>query len=404
MLLPILTGARRNAPILPNMKSIEQLGQFWHYALAGFSVLIAVLASGHALLHKRDTRAAVAWVGLVWLAPLVGPVLYFVFGVNRIRRRAILLRGDMGRFRSVSTDSLHGLDTLKEALPEDGRHLASIARVLDQAVNRPLLPGNEVEPLINGDEAYPAMLEAIARAKHSIALSTYIFDRDEVGLIFSCALGDAMRRGVEVRVLIDATGTRYSWPPILGVLRSEGIRHARFLPSFALWRLVSMNLRNHRKLLIADGRIAFTGGMNIRAGHWLAKNPVHPVLDLQFRVTGPVVTQLQEVFAEDWQFTTGESLQGERWFPSLKSQGPVLARGIADGPDENVDPLRWAILAALSAARTSVRIATPYFLPDAPVVSALNLAAMRGVTVDIVLPERNNLPFVHWASRALHCH
>jgi cardiolipin synthase A/B len=184
------------------------------------------------------------------------------------------------------------------------------------------------------------------------------------------------------------------------VLRREGVRYARFLPAFPLWRLLSMNLRNHRKILVVDGRVGFTGGMNIRIGHWLAKRPGHPVRDLHFRLGGPVVAHLQEVFADDWFFTTHEPLRGETWFPPLDHCGPVLARGIADGPDEDFEKLRWTILAALSAARTSVRVATPYFLPDPTIIAALNLAAMRGVSVKILLPSRGNLPFVQWASRA----
>ncbi len=116
---------------------------------------------------------------------------------------------------------------------------------------------------------------------------------------------------------------------------------------------------------------------------------------------GPAVTQLQEVFADDWLFTTGESLRGEAWFPAPELAGQVLARGVPDGPDEDLDKLRWTLLGALAVARYSVRIVTPYFLPDPPLVSALNLAAKRGVQVDIVLPARTNLPFVTWASRAM---
>ena len=248
---------------------------------------------------------------------------------------------------------------------------------------------------------FPAMLEAIQQARQTVSFCTYIFDRDEIGLAFARALGDAARRGVEVRVLIDATGTRYSWPTILRALRREGVRYARFLPSFALWHLMAMNMRTHRKILVADGRVGFTGGMNIRVGHCLQRQPKSPVQDIHFRVRGPVVTQLQEVFADDWLFTTGESLRGDAWFPKPEAAGQVLARGVPDGPDEDFEKLRWTLLGALAIARHSVRIVTPYFLPDPAVVSALNLAAMRGVQVDIILPARSNLPFVGWASRAM---
>jgi cardiolipin synthase len=382
------------------MDWLQSLAKIWHYLVLALTLLLSVLGSAHALLHKRDTRAATLWVGVIWFAPLVGAVLYYILGVNRIKRQAVLLRGNLQHFRAALSVKECAPQQLASLLPAEHRHLTSLAEAACKFLSRPLLPGNRVEPLVNGDAAYPAMLEAIAQARHSLTLSTYIFDRDEAGLAFAKALGEAARRGVEVRVLIDATGSRYSWPPVLGVLRREGVRYARFLPSFTLWRLLSMNLRNHRKILVADGRVGFTGGMNLRAGHWLTKKPKHPVRDLHFRLEGPAVAHLQEVFADDWFFTTREALRGEKWFPPLEPCGPVLARGIADGPDEDFEKLRWTILAALAAAKHSVRIATPYFLPEPTIIAALNLAAMRGVSVKILLPSKSNLPFVQWASTA----
>ncbi|MCC7376032.1 MAG: PLDc N-terminal domain-containing protein [Verrucomicrobiales bacterium] len=361
---------------------------------------LALWASGHALIYKRDPRSATLWVGVIWTLPLLGSLLYFLVGINRIRRWAGSLRGGMARFQADPSRSVCDPESLASLGYETSADLVQIARAVSMVATRPLLGGNRVEPLINGDEAYPAMLAAIGGARESITLATYIFDADDVGREFAAALGAAVRRGVEVRVLIDATGTRYSWPSILGVLKREGVRHARFLRTFPLVRLVAMNLRNHRKLLVIDGEAGFTGGMNLRAGHWLGRNPAHPVQDIHFRVGGPIVAQLQEVFVDDWQFTTGEALRGGRWFPELKPAGTVVARGIVDGPDEDFERLRWVLLSALAAARRSIRVATPYFLPDAGLIAGLNVAAMRGVAVDILLPERSNLPFVHWASRA----
>jgi cardiolipin synthase len=141
--------------------------------------------------------------------------------------------------------------------------------------------------------------------------------------------------------------------------------------------------------------------MNIRDGNLLADQPAHPVQDLQFRVAGPVVTELQEAFANDWAFATDEVLAGVIWFPDVPAAGDVIARVITDGPDADFENARWTLLAALAEAQTSVQILTPYFLPDNALITALNLAALRGVRVDIILPSKNNLPFVQWASRAL---
>ena len=169
---------------------------FWHVGVAGLALVMSVLASGHAVLHKRDTRATIAWVGFVWLVPLGGAVLYFIFGVNRIRRKAALLRGDMARYRAHEAEPKCLPEELHEHLPKHAAHLSMLARVVSGVVERPLLTGNEIEPLINGDEAYPAMLEAIRQARQTISFQTYIFDRDESGLAFARALGEATRRGV----------------------------------------------------------------------------------------------------------------------------------------------------------------------------------------------------------------
>ena len=379
------------------MDWLDKISQFWPHLAAGFDLLAALLASSHALLHKRDSRAATLWLGVIWLMPALGPLLYLSLGVNRVRRRALVL----GVHRTSSRGMPRNLGEPEHAGAE---HLKMLARVVSRVVTRPLTPGNLVQPLVNGDAAFPAMLQAIESAKKSISLCTYIFDNDGMGKQFADALGRAVKRGVAARVLIDAAGTRYSWPSIIHRLRAARVPCARFLPASLLtpWRVATLNLRNHRKILVLDGQTAFTGGINIRHGNLLGDRPRSPVQDLHFRVEGPVVTQLQDAFVNDWAFTTREVLDGETWFaePRFHHHG-VVARVITDGPDGDFEKLRWTLLAALAEAQTSVQIVTPYFLPDPALTSALNLAALRGVKVDILLPGRSNLPYVHWASRAM---
>lgn len=362
----------------------------------GFHFLAALLASVHALLNKRDSRAAALWLGTIWFLPVLGPLLYLVFGVNRIRRRAIRLGVHKSIFRPLPAN-------LGESKPSGVEHLELLARAVSRIVVQPLTPGNRLQPLVNGDEAFPAMLAAIDSAAKSISLVTYIFDNDASGQQFADALARAVKRGVAVRVLIDAAGTRYSWPSIMRRLRHAKIPVAKFLPASLLkpWRLTTINLRNHRKILVVDGKTAFTGGMNIRQGNMISENPGSPVRDLHFRVEGPLVSQLQDAFSADWAFTTDETLEGEAWFPDLAEAGNVVARIIQDGPDADFETVRWTLLAALAEAQHSAQIITPYFLPDTTLISALNLAALRGVRVDIILPENSNLRFVDWASRSL---
>ncbi|HVT40169.1 MAG TPA: phospholipase D-like domain-containing protein, partial [Gemmatimonadaceae bacterium] len=173
-----------------------------------------------------------------------------------------------------------------------------------------------------------------------------------------------------------------------------------FLPPFLSWRHPYFNLRNHRKLLVVDGEVAFCGGLNIRDGCLLSLEAPECTQDIHFSIRGPVVEQLMRAVAFDWSFTTGEQLAGPHWFPHLEPAGEMLARGIPDGPDENYETLLLTLLGALAQAKRSVRIATPYFLPDTALINALRVAALRGVRVEIVLPEHGNLRLVQWAATA----
>jgi cardiolipin synthase A/B len=380
------------------MHWLDQLATFWPHIAAGFDFLAALLASIHAILNKRDSRAALLWIGVVWLLPVLGPLLYLSFGVNRIRRQALRLR--VGRAAS-GRHAKPIPDDMGEPHRIEAEHLRALAHVADRVAGRTLLAGNGVQPLVDGDEAFPAMLAAIDSATMSVSLLTYIFDNDLSGKRFAEALGRAVNRGVQVRVLVDDAGARYSFPSITSRLKQLKVPAKRFLPTLAPWRFTTMNLHNHRKLLVVDGRIGFTGGINIRHGNMLKENPKTPVRDLHFRVEGPVVGQLQEAFANDWAFCTREVLSGDAWFPELKESGMLIARVIPDGPDEDFEKVRWMILGALSCAQSSLKILTPYFMPDMALISALNLAALRGVEVDIILPAKSNLRYVDWASRAM---
>jgi cardiolipin synthase len=371
------------------------LGDIWTATVATLSLAVALLASGHAVLHKRDVRAALGWVGFIWVAPVLGATAYLLFGVNRIRRRAQALRPGELRARIGPPQR----PPLPPLAPE-AAHLAGLIGVADRVVRRPLVAGNAVTLLPGGAAAYPAMRAAIDAAERSVTFATYIFDPGEAGDALAGALAAAVGRGVSVRVLVDALGARYRWPAAHRRLERLGVPAALFLPRLTPPWLPFVNLRNHRKILVADGRVGFTGGMNVRDDFLHRPRGGPPFEDLHARLEGPVVAQLQSAFAEDWYFTTGETLDGNAYFPPLGAAGAVVARSVPDGPDEDFESIRWLLLAALAVARRRVRIVTPYFLPDAGLVTALDVAAMRGVQVDVVIPERGNLPLVQWAQTA----
>jgi cardiolipin synthase len=361
---------------------------------ATLTVALSLVASGHVVLNKRDVRAALGWFALIWLAPVVGAAAYAVLGVNRIRRRAQALRLPDFRARPAG-----GERPPPPALPPGADHLAPLLALAEGVVRQPLVAGNSVDLLPGGPVAYPAMCAAIEAAERSVTFCTYIFDRGEAGDRFVAALAGAQARGVKVRVLVDAVGARYRWPPEYWRLRKAGIQTALFMPRLTPAWLPFVNLRNHRKVLVVDGRTGFTGGMNVR-DDFLPAPGRSAFMDLHARVEGPAVAHLQSAFAEDWLFTTGEPLDGREFFPPSAAAGTVLARGVTDGPDEDFEAVRWLLLGALATARERIRIVTPYFLPDAGLVSAIDVAVMRGVEVDVVLPERGNLPIVQWAQNA----
>lgn len=371
----------------------------WHWVLGALTVGGEVVALVHVLLYKRDPRSAAYWVALVLLVPILGALLYLVLGINVTRRRGRRYRDVCEKHSTpiagIKVTALLGPNESGETRDE------GLALTFDRISRLAFTQGNEIGIYRNGDEAVEPMLDAIRSAKFSVSLATYVFEAGGVGAEFVRALGDAVQRGVDVRVIVDDAGTRYSWPPVTRILRQRGVNVHRFMPIWRILRLATMNLRNHRKILIADGNLGFTGGLNIREGNMLARNPANPIRDLHFRVEGPVVGQMQRIFVEDWSFCAGETLEGEKWFPELTPCGSVSAIGIPDGPDEDLEVMPVAFFAALSAAKKDVKILNPYFLPLPSLMWALKLCVMRGVRVTIVTPARSNIPPVAWAARTL---
>ena len=376
------------------------MNDVWHYILhvepdfglpLGF--VIAVGASIHILLRKRQVAAAAGWLGLVWFAPFIGTLIYVTLGINRVQRRARRLRRGGVSGDGPGADSIdHAMQTMRPLAHSNGR-----------ITDRRLLLAQITAVYRNGDAAYPAMLDAIAGAQHSVGLSSYIFCNDVWGGRFIEALANAHRRGVAVRVVIDGIGGGWLAGRAFHRLRRLGVPATRFMHSFLPWRMPFLNLRSHKKVLVIDGAVGFTGGLNIADQNVLAAHPRDPMQDLHFRIAGPVVCQLVETFAQDWTFETDEELEGAAWYPDIPDPDPdrgVAARVIDSGPDADVEKIEFAVLQAISCARHSIAVVTPYLLPDDRLISALSLAAMRGVAVDIVIPSKSDHRLVDWAVRA----
>ena len=354
-------------------------------------VLVAGVVTAHVLLTKSNVRAALGWVAVAWLSPIFGALLYFVFGINRVTRRAL-------RFTKLENE--RGSATGPDAQPPVPANIATLSAIGQRVTGSPLIAGNAVSVLQGGDEAYPAMLAAIRDARHSVALASYIFRDDAVGHSFINALIEAQRRGVVVRVLIDSIGSGYVLSATLRHLKAGQVPTARFLHTWVPWRMPFLNMRNHKKLLIIDGTVGFTGGLNIGADHSGRLTSKSYVDGVHVRLEGPVVRQFMDTFARDWYFTTDEALDQNVWWPAIKSAGPVFARGIHSGPDADINKIETILGAALAQAQTQVRIVTPYFLPDQRLQFAIAQAGLRGVSVEILIPERCDYVIMDWAMRA----
>ncbi|MCF8025299.1 MAG: cardiolipin synthase [Desulfobacteraceae bacterium] len=372
---------------------------FIHWTILVLNLALSLLSAGHALFFKRTPQSALGWVAVCLAFPFVGPVIYFIFGINRIRQRARKLeikRPPQG----IEPGGGRSIETVKYSPGnlEVSRAAADIARISDNVTRLPLVGGNRIKSLYNGEKAYPAMIKTIEHAKERVFLGTYIFDTDSTGRKMIDALADAQKRGVKVCVIVDGFGELYSSPRASTLLARAGVPCARFLPPRLLpFPMLHINLSTHRKTLVADGEIGYTGGMNIGDRHLVdAPKNRKRVADTHFRFEGPVVRQLEHSFLEDWYFCTGESV--EPTASHIVSRGTAVCRTITDGPNEPVDKLSTILVGAVATARRRVMIMTPYFLPSVEMISAIQTSVLRGTRVDIVLPAKNNLPYIQWAS------
>ena len=263
------------------------------------------------------------------------------------------------------------------------------------ATGAPFVDGNRVTVLNNGDEFYPAMLDAFRHARRSVTIEAYIYWNGQVGLEFARALAERSRHGVEVKILLDAVGSATIGTEILKLLESGGCQLAWFHPVH-WYTIARFNQRTHRKTLLVDGRVGFTGGAGIGdqwSGH--AQDPDH-WHDVQVRVEGPGVVPLQTGFVDNWLETTGELVTGENFFPPARAAGDTPVQTVMSSPEVGSSTVRTLYLLSIICARKSILIANPYFVPDAAAIESLAEARARGVDVRIMVSGAQN---DHWLAR-----
>lgn len=343
-------------------------------------IIMAFAAGTHVLINKTNYRAALGWFGFIILFPLTGSILYYIFGINRIHRKALKQRAQYG--------DLH-INCPASFIPNTKR--IDLIKTAESLGPFPATTMNSVTPLYGGDECFTSMLESIEHAKVSISLMTYIFDNDSVGGQFVSALARAQERGVTVRVLIDDIGSKGN-RGIFSELNIQRIECLRFNTLNLLFRAHYMNLRNHRKLMLIDNEIAYTGGINISERYSSHFNKKNAVIDIHFKILGQSVKQFIDVFEDDWLFAKGEKNKTNSLPNKEETQATEknIMQVIPDGPGKTSLRLRWHLIAAINNASKEIIIMTPYFLPDAGVATSLISAVLRGVKVKILIPKTSD--------------
>ncbi len=352
--------------------------------------------------RKKRPTAALGWIMAIIFLPFLGSFLYLLFGTDRIKNKGkqkfISNIGLRKKHYDIEANlSSNELPSYKQELPLE---IMDILRVSGKLSPFNAIENNGLEILVDAEEAYQRMEKAILNARHHINLDYYIFNPDKVGARFRDLLVEKARQGVKVNFLYDAVGSMsLGWSSkFLDSFRASGIEPREFLPLRTFFKPWNINLRNHRKILIVDNMIGFTGGLNV--GEDFLNRRGKKWRDTHMMIEGPAVTQLQWVFCEDWYFATGEDLFTPVYFTSTASGGDYIAQVIPGGPDQREEAIQRIFFTAISEAKKSVYITTPYFIPDRTVYIALQTAALRGVDVRLLFPFKSDHPFVLLAAHS----
>ncbi|SEA79682.1 cardiolipin synthase [Desulfuromusa kysingii] len=346
------------------------------------------------LLQRRESGASIAWILVIVFLPFFGMLAFWLLGTTRIR----MFRRKRHRAEQHLVPSLARFRRQQKLSDTDdivASSLYSLAAKLDDCGPQ---PGCEVEMYRDGSKAFDALEHAIDAAQEHIHLTYYIWEMDTTGSRFCQALTRAAERGVEIRLLLDDVGCYATKTSFFTSLIAAGGEVSRFLPLNLFSRQVSVNHRNHRKIVIIDGKLGFTGSMNIGdtylglGGRWN---------DLHLCVSGRVVYELQGVFCQDWFYATGKDVAIKKYFPDIRCHGAICAQFLASGPaDERWRTIHTLLFVAINTAMERVWIETPYFVPDPPIVMALQTAALRGVDVRLLLPGHSDHFLVDYAGRS----
>lgn len=370
----------------------------WLLSILGY-VLTLLLLPVVLLVKKRQPVSSVAWMLAILLIPIAGAVLFLVFGVNRVERRKASKQRSTEELAEHRSQPLEGLRLPRD---DDRPEIRRLMRLTHRLTDFWPTEGNHVELLSDTNRTLGLIEQALLNARESIHLEYYIWQPDRTGTRLRDLLIRKAKEGVRVRFLYDGFGSFWLTHRFLKPMREAGIQVATFLPGQTFRERWSINLRNHRKIVVVDGRVAFTGGVNI-GDEYLGRSPsIGFWRDAHLRIIGPEVQRQESVFAEDWFFATGEVLSDAEPFPSPEQPGTVIAQTVSGGPEQEPSVFQALILAAINEAQDSLLLVTSYFAPPTAIIMALENAAFRGVRVRLLLAARSNHLTTLLAGRAIY--
>lgn len=357
--------------------------------------IVVILAIIHVLMDNRLPAKTMAWALVIYFVPVAGIVLYVFFGVNTRRDRLVSERS-MNEITRRSMLGFVGQQDLR--LPEN--HKQTIDLFVNQSMALPF-KDNTVDIYTDGYGFFPALLAAIRNATSHIHIDIYIFADDALGRLVSDSLIDKARQGVEVRVIYDDVGCWNVSRHFFERMREEGIEVCPFLPVRFPSFTSKVNYRNHRKIIVVDGKVGFIGGMNI-AQRYVKGVEGRPWRDTMTKITGSAVYSLQREFLVDWYFVDRTRLSDRKYYPPVVSSDydDCLIQIMTGGPVTPFPEIMQGYMRVILAARRYIYIETPYFIPTEPVLFALKTAALGGIDVRIIVPERSDARFVEWAGRS----
>lgn len=366
-------------------------------AVAIIDIALLIFVIPWILSLKRETTSAIAWCLLVILVPIFGVGLFVLFGYQSVTRPLRRKREHRARYRRAPGAPLPV--EAPSAEPEADANYEGLGRLATRLDASPPVSGNAVKFFHEGRAAFEAMTEAIRAAEHHVHLEFFIFRDDKFGRSLLDLLAQKAKQSVEVRLLTDGIGARRFRPAQAKALVAAGGKLASFLPVSLLRRRIQVNLRNHRKVVVVDGRVGFTGGLNV-GDEYLGESPRFGYWrDTFLRLEGPAVEPLHRVFVEDWDFATGEALKGNAYFPLPRRLGDVTTQVIASGPDQEHWSIREVYFASMLRARKRLWITTPYYVPDQAIRGAIALAALSGVDVRLLIPKFPDHWITYFAGR-----